>query len=258
MFSLFFKAMKHNWSAQASNPVNLWSGLLTMIVNNILFMYGMWLMMFAGKEKNQEIFPTYLTLTVLAYIGWGTLNFFLGGLKELGYIIDDGKLEPMLGTPRHPLFLAAISHSSVTALGDFLQGILSLAFLYWYIGPEWGLRATYASFAVVIAFAAIFITAGTLTFFVSRGASLSTFIIESTLSFTMYPVTKILEGNSRMILYLIPAALTATLPIAWIESASWSDFLIMNVAVTTCFILSIMFFNHGVKNYKASSYIGTK
>ena len=106
MISLFFKAMKHNWSAQASNPVNLWCGLLTMIVNNILFLYGMWLMMFAGKEQNKAIFPFYLTLTVLAYIGWGTLNFFLGGLKELGYIIDDGKLEPMLGTPRHPLFQA--------------------------------------------------------------------------------------------------------------------------------------------------------
>ncbi len=258
MFSLFFKAMKHNWSAQASNPVNLWSGLLTMIVNNVLFLYGMWLMMFAGKEQNQKIFPVYLTLTVLAYIGWGTLNFFLGGLKELGFIIDDGQLEPMLGTPRHPLFLAAISQSSVTALGDFIQGILSLIFLYWYIGIEWGLRATFASAAVTIAFAAVFIAAGTLAFFVSRGASVSVFIIESTLSFTMYPVTKILEGNSRMILYIIPAALTATLPMAWIENATWSDFLIMNVAVAVCFILSILFFNYGVKNYKASSYIGAK
>lgn len=258
MISLFFKAMKHNWSAQASNPVNLWSGLLTMIVNNILFLYGMWLMMFAGKEQNKAIFPFYLTLTVLAYIGWGTLNFFLGGLKELGYIIDDGKLEPMLGTPRHPLFLAAISQSSVTALGDFLQGIFTLAFLYWYIGIEWGLRATLTSGVVIVAFAAIFIASGTLAFFMSRGASLATFLIESTLSFTMYPVTKILEGNSRMLLYIIPAALTATLPMAWIENATWSDFIILNVAAFGCFALSVLFFNYGVKNYRASNYVSAK
>lgn len=255
MISLFFKAMKHNWSAQASNPVNLWSGLLTMIVNNILFLYGMWLMLFAGKAQNQPIFPFYLTLTILAYIGWGTLNFFVGGLKDLGEIIDDGKLEPMLGTPRHPLFLVAISRSSVTALGDFLQGIVTLAFLYWYTDYSWALRATLSSVVVIIAFASIFIAAGTIAFFMNRGASLSIFIIESTLSFTMYPVTKILEGNSRMILYLIPAALTATLPMAWIENASWSDFLIMISATTAMFITSILFFNFGVKNYKASNFI---
>lgn len=258
MISLFFKAMKHNWSAQASNPVNLWSGLLTMIVNNILFLYGMWLMMFAGKAQNQLIFPYYLTLTSLAYIGWGTLNFFVGGLRELGDIIDDGSLEPMLGTPRHPLFLVAISRSSVTALGDFLQGIFTLAFLYWYTDYTWALRATLSSVIVVIAFSSIFIAAGTLAFFMNRGASLSVFIIESTLSFTMYPVTKILEGNSRMLLYLIPAVLTATLPMAWIEKADWPAFLMMIAATSLCFLLSVFFFNFGVKNYRASNYVSTK
>jgi ABC-type uncharacterized transport system permease subunit len=258
MLSLFWKAIKHNWSAQASNPVNLWSGLVAMVVNNILFLYGMWLMLFDGKAQNQPIFPFYLTLTCLAYTGWGTLNFFVGGLKELGEIIDDGKLEPMLGTPRHSLFLVAISRSSVSAMGDFLQGILTLGFLYWYADYGWALRATFASLIVVIAFASVFIAAGSLAFFMNRGASLSIFIIESTLSFTMYPVTKILEGNSRMVLYLIPAALTATLPMNWIENADWSDFFIMIVATILSLVLSILFFNFGVKNYKASSYVSTK
>lgn len=258
MFFLFCKAIKHNWSAQASNPVNLWSGLMAMIINNVLFLYGMWLMLFDGKAQNQLIFPFYLTLTVLAYIGWGTLNFFLGGLKELGDIIDDGKLEPMLGTPRHPLFLVAISKSNVMALGDFLQGVFTLVFLYWYTDYTWALRATFSSLLVIIAFASIFIAAGTLAFFMNRGGSLSVFIIESTLSFTMYPVTKILEGNSRIILYLIPAALTATLPMAWIENANWADFFILISVTFLCLILSIVFFNYGVKNYKASNYIAAK
>ena len=258
MLFLFWKAIKHNWSAQASNSVNLWSGLIAMIVNNILFFYGMWLMLFAGKAQNQFIFPFYLTLTTLAYIGWGTLNFFVGGLKDLGEIIDDGKLEPMLGTPRHPLFLVAISRSNVTALGDLLQGIFTLGFLYWYTGYAWALRATFSSVIVVLAFASIFINAGTLAFFMNRGASLGIFITESTLSFTMYPITKILEGNSRMILYLIPAALTATLPMAWIENATWFDFLVMTFATFFSFILSVAFFNFGVKSYRASSYIATK
>lgn len=258
MISLFWKAIKHNWSAQASNPVNLWSGLITMIVNNVLFLFGMWLMLFAGKTQNQILFPYYLTLTVLAYIGWGALNFFVGGLREMGEIIDDGKLEPMLGTPRHPLFLVAISRSSVTALGDLLQGLFTLGFLYWYTDYTWALRATFSSVIVIVAFASIFIAAGTLAFFMNRGASLSIFIIESTLSFTMYPVTKILEGNSRMLLYVIPAAITATLPMAWIEMANWSDFLIMIFVTMFCLILSVIFFNYGVRNYRASNYINTK
>lgn len=229
-----------------------------MIVNNVLFLYGMWLMLFAGKSQNLPLFPFYLTLTILAYIGWGTINFFAGGLKEMGEIIDDGKLEPMLGTPRHPLFLLAISRSSVPALGDLLQGLFTLGFLYWYTDYSWALRATFASFIVIIAFSSVFIAAGTLAFFMNRGAALSIFIVESTLSFTMYPVTKILEGNSRMLLYIIPAALTATLPMNWIEHASWSDFLIMMVSTFSFLILSIVFFNFGLKNYKTSNYISAK
>ncbi len=258
MLSLFWKAVKHNWSAQASNPVNFWSGLLAMLVNNTLFFYGMWLMLFAGKPQNQSIFPFYLTLTALAYLGWGTLNFFLGGLRELGEMIDNGKLEPMLGTPRHPLFLVAISHSSVSALGDVIQGVFTLGFLYWYTDLGWALRASCASLIVVIAFASIFISAGTLAFFFSRGSSLSIFIIESTLSFTMYPITKILEGRSRMILYLIPAALTSTLPMNWIENSGLFHFTFLIFAVVLSFLLSVLFFNFGLKKYRTSSYIAFK
>ncbi len=55
-----------------------------MVINNVLFLYGMWLMLFDGKVQNKPLFPFYITMTVLAYIGWGTINFFLGWIKTLG------------------------------------------------------------------------------------------------------------------------------------------------------------------------------
>lgn len=255
MISVLSKALKYNWSSQASNKVNLWSALVTMILNNILFLYGMWLMLFDGKAQNKPLFPYYLTLTVLAYIGWGALNFFVGGLREMSEIIDNGRLEPMLGTPRSPLLLVAISHSSASALGDLIQGLVTLVILFWVAETGWALRAIVCSVMVLFGFAAIFIAAGTLAFYMNRGSSLSFFIIESTLSFTMYPVTKILEGSSRWILYLIPAAITATLPMAWIEEAGWTQFLWMLVTTLLAFLLSIIFFNQGLKKYRAASYV---
>lgn len=229
-----------------------------MIANNVLFLYGMWLMIFDGKAQNKLLFPYYLTLTALAYIGWGSLNFFVGGLREMGEIIDNGKLEPMLGTPRSPLLLVAISQSSATALGDLIQGLVTLGLLFWVADANWALRAILASVVVLFGFASVFIAAGTLAFFVSRGASLSFFIIESTLSFTMYPVTKILEGPSRWFLYVIPAVVTATLPMAWIEEAGWLQFLTMMILTFMAFLLSIAFFYQGLKRYRAASYISTR
>jgi ABC-type uncharacterized transport system permease subunit len=258
MFNLFFKAIRYNWSAQASNKVNLTSAIATMIVNNILFLYGMWLMLFDGKEQNKTLWPYYLTLTMLAYVGWGAVNFFTGGLKAMGEIIDNGKLEPMLGTPRQPLILIAISESSATALGDLLQGFVTLALLGWVSDFGWVLRAGFCSLIVTINFAAIFIAAGTLTFFMSRGSALSQFIIESTLSFTMYPMTKVLGVPSRWILYVIPAALTATLPMSWIENATVSTFAMMLVISILALAFSVQFFKIGVKSYRAASFIGLR
>lgn len=258
MFRLFFKAIRNNWSAQASNSVNLWSAVITMIVNNLLFLYGMWLMLFDGKDQNKELWPYYLTMTVLAYVGWGTVNFFVGGLKFLGETIDNGQLEPMMGTPRPPLFLVAISYSSATALGDLLQGLITLGLLFWVSDILWLLRAAFCCLIVVVAFATIFIAAGTLTFFMSRGSSLSTFIMESTLSFTMYPTPKILTGSSRWILYLIPATLTATLPMSWVEGAAMETFWIMLLATLGGFYLSVRFFNLGLRRYRAASYISVR
>jgi ABC-type uncharacterized transport system permease subunit len=255
MFKILLQAFKYNWSAQASNKVNLWSALVTMIVNNILFLYGMWLMIFDGKEQNKAIFPYYLTLTVLAYIGWGALNFFVGGLREMGEMIDNGRLEPMLGTPRSPLLLVAISHSSATALGDLIQGLVTLALLFWIADAGWALRAVACSVVVLFGFATVFISAGTLAFFMTRGSSLSFFIIESTLSFTMYPVGKILEGTSRWFLYLVPAAITAILPMDWIENAGWPHFTTMILITGLAFLASIAFFNQGLKRYRTASYI---
>jgi ABC-type uncharacterized transport system permease subunit len=258
MIKLFFLAIKNNWSAQASNKVNLWSAIITMIANNILFLYGMWLMLFDGKEHNKVMWPYYLTLTVLAYIGWGAVNFFMGGLRAMGEIIDQGRLEPMLGAPREPLFLIAISESSATALGDLIQGIITLVLMCLVTDTGWMLRTAFCSVIVTMNFATIFIAAGTLTFFVNRGASLSSFLIESTLSFTMYPMTKILGAQSRWILYVIPAALTASLPMNWIEDASLISFATMIVVSGIFLFLSIQFFKFGVRSYRATSYIGPR
>lgn len=258
MFRLFFKAIRYNWSAQASNQANLWSAIVTMIVNNILFLYGMWLMLFDGKEQNKALWPYYLTLTALTYIGWGAVNFFAGGLKAIGELIDNGRLEPMLGTPRKPLFLIAISESSATALGDLIQGLITLGLLGLVCDMGWVIRAALCSIIVTINFATIFIFAGTLTFFMNRGAAVSIFIIESTLSFTMYPMTKVISEQSRWILYLIPASLTATLPMNWIEQASPLSLIIMCSASAIALMTSFQFFKWGIKSYKAASYLSPR
>jgi len=258
MIRLLLKAFHHNWSAQASNKANLWAALTTMIVNNILFLYGMWLMLFDGKPQNKVLFPYYLTLTMLAYVGWGAVNFFLGGLRVLGETIDNGRLEPMLGTPRSPLLLAAISESSATALGDLIQGGVTLVLLFTLSDVGWVLRAALCSVLVIAAFASIFIAAGSLTFFMNRGAALSTFLIESTLSFTMYPMTKIIEGPSRFFLYLIPAALTATLPMSWIEEAGWPQFLSALFAILLFFCFGVWLFHRGLRNYRAANYVSSR
>ena len=256
MIPLVLRALRFHLDAHLSIPANFFAAVGGMLINNILFLYGMWLMLFDGKEQNIKIFPYYLTLISLAYVGWGGIMFVGSGLRRLGERIDDGTLEPMLGTPRHPLVLVAIGDSDPAALGDVIQGFLNWLLLFYFASSAYAWRSLGLLAVVVLAFLAVFILAGSISFFMNRGSFLSDFIVESTLSFTLYPTGKMFTGYSRYILYVTPALLTGVLPMQVIESTSLAQLFIYLSAVALFFMFSLWVFSKGLKRYRGSNLIG--
>lgn len=253
MIRIFFIAFRNQWSALLSQPANFWASAASMLINNLIFFYGFWLMLFDGKPQNQEYLPYFLSLSSIAYLAWGLNSLFLGGLVDLPEAIENGGLEPKIGTPRSPLFLQAISRCPAHSFGDIIQGIAILVAVGYLADVTWLIRTIVSVIIGFVGFAAVRIFGGSLAFFTERGATLGAFFVETSLTFTMYPLGKVFEGKSRLILYLTPGLLTSTLPMNWIESSSHFDFILALLINILALIASVWVFQIGLKRFQSAN-----
>ncbi len=109
-------SLKYHFDSQKSNPMNLIAGTVGMIINNLIVLWGLWAMLFYNKPNGASLTVYFISLNAMIAIAWGSLLFFVGGFRSLGEYIEEGSLEPMLSTPRHPLVLVGLSQSSTPAL----------------------------------------------------------------------------------------------------------------------------------------------
>ena len=252
---LFPHAALYNLDAHKSNPVNMILGALGMIINNILYLGGVWVLFFAGKEQNAQIVPYFAGLTALTTTSWGALNFFFGGLRNLGTTISNGNLEVFMATPRNVLTLAGISQSDVVSLGDFLMGVACIILLGIYLSPDFALRVVIACIFSFLAFAGLFVFSSSLAFFLPRGGGVATLINSIIMFLSIYPTGKIFEGTGRLILLLTPVAATAILPMEAVENASLSSFGLAFLVSLAFFFASVIFFHFGMKRYQVVNVI---
>jgi ABC-2 type transport system permease protein len=248
-------AMKYHWDSQKSNPANLWAGTIGMVVNNLIILWGLWAMLFNGKPEGEKLTLYFLALNGMITIAWGSICFFFGGVQSLGQTIEEGSLEPMLSTPRDPLFLIGISQSVMPALGDLIQGMGNLLALCYLASWEMAIRTVVFTFVSGIGFLGLFIFMGSIPFFVNRGNALAQLLLECNLSLSFYPTGKIFSDRGRLLLFLTPAAVTGVLPMTAIDEASWSSGLVALIAALLFLVIAIKVFSLGLKRYQTSSYV---
>ncbi len=230
-----------------------------MFINNVIFLIGMWGMLFAGKPENDYLLFYYLALNALIMTAWGGINFFFGGWMELGELIASGGFESKLSTPRHPLFLVSTHSTHPSALGDLVMGCLAIGVLMVW-GPEgMGVRAIFASLLAFVGLFALYVFSGSLAFFVPRGNLVATLVREMTVSMSSYPMGKIFpSGLGRVVLLMTPAGAVSLLPMDWIEMPSLRAFAYAVTGVSIAVMISLVVYKVGVKRFQAMSVIGAQ
>ena len=256
--NLLTRALAYNMDAHRANPANLIAGTIGMLVNNVIFLVGIWGMLFAGKPVNSQLLPYYIALNAVVMTSWGVVNFLWGGLRSLGEMISEGTLEPMLATPRDPLILAGISRSHPVALGDLIMGVFGMGLIAVEISGPMALRTALATLVSIIGFTGLFVSAGALCFFIPRGNRVGYLFIELVLSLSVYPTGKIFAGAGRIVLLATPAAVTAILPLEAVEDAGVWQFVQAFAGALGFLALSVVFFRAGLKRYRAVSLIGAQ
>lgn len=258
-FNLLKLGIHYNFDSHFSNRANLIAGALGMFINNILYLTGMWGMLFAGRPEHQSIFIYFICLNTLVMTVWGGLNFFFGGWIDLGEIITNGQFESKLSTPRHPLLLTAFHHLHPSALGDFIMGIFGLGLCYSLGGTGVFLRTIACILIGFFSLFSIYLFSGSLAFFISRGNTLATLIRELTLSLSVYPCGKIFStGLGRHLLLITPAATLSILPMDWIESGNPWIFIKLIAFICLFFLIALGTYRLGVRRFQTFSIIGTQ
>lgn len=248
-------AMKYHWDSQKSNPANLWAGIIGMIINNLIVLWGLWAMLFDGKPDGTKLTIYFLALNSMITIAWGSVCFFFGGVQSLGQHVEEGTLEPMLSTPRDPLLLVGMSQSVAPALGDLIQGACNLIAIFFLAPWEMGVRCIFFTFVSGMAFLGLFILMGSIPFFVARGNALANLLLECNLSLSFYPTGKVFSDRGRLILFLTPAAVTGVMPMTAIDEGTWGAGLASLSAAILFLLFAINVFRFGLKRYQTSSYV---
>lgn len=255
MLKLFWLAFKNQLSAQMRKPVEFFSSLLAIILNNGFYLYGIYLLAILSIGEDPEATKTYLISTGIVLTSWGLLNVFGGGLSDLGKLIETGELETYLAKPRSSLFLVSISKSNIVSLGEIFQGIVTIVLAIILYGWLIGVRALISSFILTFAFASVIILIGSLSFFSSRGSQLSYVLLNIILTLSLFPIGQALKGKEKWILYFTPLLVTATLPRWFTLVGGYIPFLALLSATLGLFIISLVFFKYGLKTYKSKNYI---
>ena len=259
MWNLILKSIRYNLSAHRSNLPNLVAGALGMLLNNFIFLFGMWGMLFAGKNQPEALLVYCVALNTLILLAWGCINFFFGGWIGLGELIVSGQFESKLSTPRHPLLLVSTHQMDPPALGDLAMGLMGLGYLFFSGHEAVALRTMFCTLFSFVGLFSVFVLGGSLAFFVSRGNVLAVLLREIVVSFSCYPMGKIFpSGRGRLLLLLTPAAAVSLLPMDWVERTTWIDFAYCALATVVTFLIAMGVYYTGVKRFQAVSVIGVQ
>ena len=252
------RALRYNWDQYRANPANLIAGSVGMVINNVIFLSGIWMMLFAGKTEHQSMQTYYFALNALIMVSWGFVTFFMGGLRDLAFFIEDGTLEPMMATPRPTLLLIAFSRNQLQSFGDLVMGSLILVVLAIHGEPAIALRAIGAISISCFAWVGFLTAVGSVGFFVSRGSSISEFLIMTTISLSSYPTGTMFTGLGRILMLSLPVGAISILPVEAIMGAGWKSYAVSFAIAVVLAIAGYRIFTNGLKRYQAVSLIGAR
>jgi hypothetical protein len=258
MLQLIRQSILFHLDSHKANLPNLIAGTVGMVLNNVIFLIGIWGMLFAGKPDPDEQIPYFIALTTVGNLAWGGVNFFFGGLRYLGDYISEGRLESALACPKNPILLVAISQTNAMALGDICTGLLGLFFIYYFHSFDLVLKSILITFFSAGGFIGLFILSGSLSFFIARGNQIATLINEVVLALSSYPTGRMFKGVKEMIILMTPTVITVILPLKTAFNFNIENFIVMTLSLIVFVAFSVRVFYEGLKRYQTISLTGTR
>ena len=261
MRNLLLLAFKCHWRAHRSTSINFWSGIIGMIINNVLLLLGIWAMLFAGKDhlNSQKIY--FFTINFVLMFAWGIFHILFGGLALLANLIHTGGLDRHMLSGR-PIWLSvATLRSDLACWGDIVIATCGFAVLFYYHGWLFAFGTILMLAMATLALMFTYVAIGTLGFWISRSGELNNVLINAFLAINSYPVLDP-KSNHKVFMFLIPALAagmipgeflnTLLTPLAYPLVLKWIAYEGLGTAVIGAIAFAL--FHWGLKHYQSSPF----
>ncbi len=198
-----------------------------------------------------------LTIWAISASGFGIAATIFGNTFQLAALITRGQLDAWMLYPRLLLPHLALGKMVPSATGDAIFGyVLFTAF----VRPDLPHFALFVLFTITAAtvFTAVFLMAGSLSFFVGNAEVLAEQWIFSVVTFSTYPAT-LFEGSVKILLFtLIPAGFVSYLPVDALNTLSlvYAGYTLLGALVFLA--IGVSMFYIGLSRYESGNLIGMR
>lgn len=232
------------------------SQIVGMLINNGIY-FVFWLLFFDRFEEIRgyqidEIFMLFAVLT----LAFGLAFTFAGNASQLSYMIAQGRLDYYLALPRPVLPHLLFSRMGQATIGDLVFGVVAYLFTGRFDLVSVGLFVL-VTLLVAVLFVSFAVITGSLSFFIGNATMLSDRLLQTLITFGLYPFD-LFSGTVRfLLLTLVPAAFVGAVPVKVIQLHDPATLALL-VGVTGLFVLlAVGLFRLGLSRYESGSALNT-
>jgi ABC-2 type transport system permease protein len=229
---------------------------LFMALNNFTFFVFWWALMGRVTTLRGWSLGDIQVLFGVVAAAVGLTVSLAGGVRHLGRFIDDGNLDTLLTQPKPVLVHAVGLRSQPAGFGDFLSGIV---FIAWSRQVSWAqiplVIAVIAASAIVLA--ACSIVFFSLVFWLGKVESAATQLWDLLITFSLYP-EPLFGGTLRLVLFtVLPAGFVGYLPARILHEPSLVNVGILLIGAVAYLCLAVLIFDRGLRRYASGSRFST-
>lgn len=244
-------SLKYNIMREMVNKVTFLTNVCFMALNNASILVQWFILFRLREDVGGYTLREIMLLWGLTAASFGLSHILFARAFSLSELIIKGKLDAYLVQPKNVLVSVITSSTRISAIGDFLYGVLLIGFCGLGLG-EWLLAFLFTVTGTVI-FTAFALLLGSLSFWLLRMDMLENQVVMGMVSFATYP-DGIFQGISRFLLYfLIPVGMAVWHPVHII--GGFDVRMLVTVTGYACLLLSaaVAVFYRGLRRYASGN-----
>ncbi len=244
-------SVKYNIMREMINPVTFVTNIIFMMLNNATILVQWFILFRLRDDIGGYTMKEVMLLWGLTAASFGLSRVLFARAFSLSELIVSGKLDSYLVQPKNVLLSVMTSATNISAIGDFLYGLVLLFACGFNVGRFFlFLLFTGTGTVIITAFALIL---GSLSFWFVRMEMFGNQMVSGMISFMTYP-DGIFRGVSRFLVYfVIPVGMAVYHPVHIMTEFDAGMFLEVTGYAVFLMIAAVIVFYRGLKRYSSSS-----